>query len=181
MSSPALDSHGYSVVVAKVPHHHFQILCPCLSHLLNRVKWKVRIFSAGSNLLSNNGLRASLLQPPPPSSRRLVLHSHPDSQAIPIRSWHRLLHHDVMLCEWLAPSSRWHSPRLLLLLLPPSPRAVTSQVTVPRRRQLLMVQDFVITPVVTGDYQPGVTTEQILGPDLRLQIRKDSCTLLLRV
>lgn len=131
----------------------------------------MRIFSAGSNLLSNNGLRVSLLQPPPPSSRRLVLYSHPDSQAIPIRSWHRLLHHDVMLCEWLAPSSRWHSPRrLLLLLLPPSPRAVTSQVTVPRRRQLPMVQDFVITPVVTRDYQPGVTAEQILGADLRLQI-----------
>lgn len=133
----------------------------------------MRIFSAGSNLLSNNGLRASLLQPPPPSCRRLVSYSHPDSQAIPIRSWHRLLHHDVMLCEWLAPSSRWHSPRrllLLLLLLPPSPSAVTSQVTVPRRRQLPMVQDFVITPVVTRDYQPGVTAEQILGADLRLQI-----------
>lgn len=121
--------------------------------------------------MSNNGLRASLLQRPPPSSRRLVLYSHPDSQAIPIRSWHRLLYHDVMLCEWLAPSSRWHSPRrLLLLLLPPSPRAVTSQVTVPRRRQLPMVQDFVITPVVTRDYQSGLTAEQILDADLRLQI-----------
>lgn len=80
------------------------------------------------------------------SPSRLVLHSHPDSEAIPIRSWHRLLHHDVMLSEWPGPSSRWHSPRPLL---PPSPRSVTSHVTVPRRRQLPVVQNFVITPVVT--------------------------------
>lgn len=43
-------------------------------------------------------------QPPP----RLVLHSDPDSQAIPIRSWHRFLPDDVMPGEWPGPSSRWH-------------------------------------------------------------------------
>lgn len=89
------------------------------------------------------------------SSSRLVLHSHPDSEAIPIPSWHRLLHHDVMLSEWPGPSSRWHSPRPLL---PPSPRSVTSHVTEPRRRQLPVVQNFVITPVVTKG-ATGVTVK----------------------
>lgn len=48
---------------------------------------------------------------------------------------------------------------------PPS-NDVTKEVTVQRRRQLPLVQNFVITPVVTRDHQPGVTQPRNSRADL---------------
>lgn len=48
---------------------------------------------------------------------------------------------------------------------PPS-NDVTKEVTVPRRRQLPVVQNFVITPVVTRDHQPGETQPRNSRADL---------------
>lgn len=112
---------------------------------------------------SNNSLGQSYYRPAPPLSARFAFTSRlpgytdPELAQVSPR-WRNAF--------WVAESIQQMALTPAAAATQPPSNDVTKEVTVPRRRQLPVVQNFVITPVVTRDHQPGETQPRSSRADL---------------